>query len=345
MKILMVGLGSIGQRHVRNLRKLLGDEVEFIAYRVRGLQRTFSATMQVREGINLEEEYGIVRYSSLEEALAQKPEVAFITNVTAAHMQCAIACAKAGCHLLIEKPLSDSMEGVDELKCLMEEKGIKIFMGFQNRYHPGVSRIRTWLEEGKIGEVVSAETEFCERLTTMHRYEDYSTTYMARKDLGGGPVLNLMVHDLDLLEWMFGKPRQIRAAGGKYSDLKLTVEDHAVIMYKGEYEGKPVTVTARTDFLQYPPSHRLKIVGTGGRMELDFNRPCAVLYEGDEPEVYEEYTDFLRDDMFLREEKDFLECIGTDSEPAISLNDGIDTLSTALEAIKVIREGMGSEGF
>lgn len=99
MKILMIGLGSIGQRHLRNIKRVLGDEAEIIAYRVRGLQRTFSDTMQIRENVSLEEEFHITSFSTMEEALSEKPEVAFITNPTNLHIACATACAKAGCHL------------------------------------------------------------------------------------------------------------------------------------------------------------------------------------------------------------------------------------------------------
>ena len=86
MKILIIGLGSIGQRHLRNIKRVLGDEAQIIAYRVRGLQRTFSDTMQIRENVSLEEEFGITSYPTLEEALLQKPEIAFITNPTNLHI-------------------------------------------------------------------------------------------------------------------------------------------------------------------------------------------------------------------------------------------------------------------
>ena len=146
MKILMIGLGSIGQRHLRNIKRVLGDEAEIIAYRVRGLQRTFSDTMQIRENVSLEEEFHITSFSTLEEALAKKPEVAFITNPTNLHIACATACAKAGCHLFLEKPISDDMTGMDELKDAIRESNVKVFVGYQNRFHPGIRAVkeRNW---------------------------------------------------------------------------------------------------------------------------------------------------------------------------------------------------------
>ena len=142
MKILMIGLGSIGQRHLRNIKRVLGNEAEILAYRVRGLQRTFSDTMQIRENVSLEEEFGITSYGDLDEALQQKPDLAFITNPTNMHIPCAIKCAKAGCHLFLEKPLSDSLDGVEELLQIARETHLVAWVGYQNRYHLCVQRMK-----------------------------------------------------------------------------------------------------------------------------------------------------------------------------------------------------------
>lgn len=79
MKILMIGLGSVGQRHLRNIKRVYGDKFEIIAFRTRRLQETFSDNMQIRDGINLEAEYGLKVYSDLSLALQEKPDIAYIT--------------------------------------------------------------------------------------------------------------------------------------------------------------------------------------------------------------------------------------------------------------------------
>ncbi|HOO79040.1 MAG TPA: Gfo/Idh/MocA family oxidoreductase [Lachnospiraceae bacterium] len=336
MKILMVGLGSIGQRHVRNLRRLYGDNIEFIAYRVRRLQQTFSDAMKIRDGVSLEEEYHITCYTDYEEALDQNPDAVFITNITSKHMECALSAAKRGYDIFMEKPVSDSMEGVEELKKLAKENQCVIFMGFQNRYHICTRRLREILDSKVLGKIVSVDAAFCERLTTMHTYEDYSTTYMARKDMGGGPILNLQIHDIDILQWIFGMPEKLMAVGGKNSNLKIDVEDHAVISYQTIYEGANVTVTTRSDFLQFPPTHRIVVVGEKGRVELDYNKTSVLLYVGDEEPSLETYPDFQRNDMFCQEEKDFFASRENRQESAIPLQDGIDGLKIALAAKKSI---------
>ncbi len=331
MKILMIGLGSIGQRHVRNIRRIYGDTVEIIAYRVRKLGTTFSDAMKIREGVDLETEYNIRTFSELEEALAEKPDIAFITNITAKHMETALKCAAAGCNLFLEKPVSDSLEGTDELEHLVKKNNLKVFMGFQNRYHPCVEKLREYLEENLIGRVISVDASFCERLTTMHTYEDYSTTYMARKEMGGGPVLNLQSHDIDYLLWIFGEPvSEVNIVKGKHSSLNIDVEDHAVITYKSEYKGNPVTVVSRTDFLQYPPCHECKVVGEKGRIYFDFNKAEITLIVGDEEPKVTAFPDFVRNDMFIKELKLFMKAIEEDTETDIPLSSGIACLKTVL---------------
>ncbi len=335
--ILMIGLGSIGQRHVRNLKRLLGDQCEISAYRVRRLQQTFSDTMQIRDGVNLETEYQIKVYTDLKEALGLeqeqgKPDLVFITNITSKHMECALAAAEAGCHIFLEKPVSDSMDGVERLMRLQEEKKIRIFMGYQNRYHVCIKKLEEYLKKNILGQLVSVDAAFCERLTTMHTYEDYSTTYMARREMGGGPVLNLQIHDLDYLQWLFGMPESVYAAAGKHSSLKIDVEDHAVVSYVTNYRNNPLTVTSKTDFLQYPPVHTCRVVGEKGRIELDFNRAAVTLIlEDGKPEV-SEYPDFARNDMFVHELQDCLHCIQEDTPEKIPLSEGIKGLKIALAA-------------
>ena len=326
MKILITGLGSIGQRHVRNLRRLYGSEVEIIAFRSRGLKTTFSDDLKIREGVDPEAEYNITPYYKLEEALAQKPDVAFITNITSRHMETALACAKAGCHMLIEKPLSHDMEDVDKLERIVSKNRLKVFMGFQNRYHPSVQRMKESYESGELGNLVYGSSEFSERVITMHRYEDYRDTYMARKKMGGGPVLNLQMHDFDILQWILGKPEKVTAHMKMSSGLEIDVEESAdaVFTYKGG-----IPVYTHTDFIQYPPVHRFKLVGDHGRIEADLLTAKCVKYIGDEPaEVWEE-KDFIRNDMFIEELKDFFDCIKNDREPKIPLKAGIVSLEMA----------------
>ena len=332
MKILMIGLGSIGQRHLRNIRKVLGDSVEIIAYRVRRLQMTFSDTMQIRENINLEEEYSIKSYSDLEEALSEKPDMAFICNVTNAHIPCAIAAAKAGCHIFLEKPISDSMDGIEELEAIAKEKGIKIFVGFQNRYNPAIKLAKEYIEQGVIGQIVCVNSEVGERLVTMHTYEDYKTTYMARSDLGGGLILNQMIHEIDYLHFLLGDLDFVCANGSTgEKTLGIDVDDTCNIVLKAS----DIPVLIHGDFYQYPPSRCVKIVGRNGKMIADIiNNKLTLVVGNDCKEIG--FDGFTRNDMFITGLKAFINCVESGSDPEIGLSDGVKALNIALLAKKTI---------
>lgn len=129
MKVLFCGLGSIGQRHLRNLRAILGDSVEILAYRSQGRSPVLNPDMTVRRDADLESAYGIRTFGDLDDALGERPDAAFVTGPNSVHVPVALAAARAGCHLFIEKPLSHSMEGLDTLVETVDRQGLVAYVG------------------------------------------------------------------------------------------------------------------------------------------------------------------------------------------------------------------------
>lgn len=333
MKVLFVGLGSIGQRHLRNVKHVYGDAVEILAYRVRRLSQTFSDDMKIRDGVDLEKEFNIQVFPDYAEALSTKPDVVFITNITAKHIECAVEAAKAGCDIFMEKPLSDSIEGVQELVDIVKKNNCILYMGYQNRFHPCVQYAKKVLADGLLGKILSADNEFSERLTTMHTYEDYRQTYMARKDMGGGPILNLQIHSLDYLQWLLGTPVSVFSIIPQSSGLEIDVEASASSVYEFKTEnGDIIPVYTHTDFFQFPSVHIFKIVGEKGRLEADLNKAICRLYI--EGELLEEKTfeGFVRNDMFITELKELMVHVKLRTQPEPNLSQGIIGLKMALAA-------------
>jgi len=154
MNVLLVGLGSIGQRHVRNLRHLLGAQVEISAFRTRKLPRVLTDGFGIEPGSDVEEKYAIRVFDDLDEALAQRPTIAFICNPSSLHLPAATAAARAGCHLFIEKPLSHSWDGVERFVDIVERSNLVALVGYQMRFHPCLQRLRALLQEKRIGAVL-----------------------------------------------------------------------------------------------------------------------------------------------------------------------------------------------
>jgi predicted dehydrogenase len=335
----MVGLGSIGQRHLRNVRAILGPEVEIIAYRALRSAPVLTDKLQVESGSQLEEKYNVRSCSKLEEALALKPTAAFICNPSSLHIPVALAAAKTGCHLFLEKPLSHSLDGIAELIAVVEEKKLVAMVGYQMRFHPCLQSVKALLDSGRIGQPLSAYSEIGAYMPGWHTYEDYRTGYAARADLGGGAVLT-QIHEIDFLGWLFGPPVRVFALGGHLSGLEIDVEDVADSLLECRVGGRLVPVQLHQDYLQRPGVRRLRIVGENGVILSDLERLTVTLFdETGGAALHEEFSDFQRNQLFIDETAHFLDCVERNVPTSIPLADGASSLATALAIKQSIATG------
>jgi predicted dehydrogenase len=337
VKVLFCGLGSIGQRHLRNLKQLLGDDLQVHAYRVRG-QRIKLREGGVEEGADLERDYGVIVHRSLEQALACAPDAVFICNPNAQHVPVALACARAGVAIFMEKPLASDLLGVAELEALVREKGLLFQVGYNYRFHPGLLRLKALLQSGFFGRLLTARGEIGEHLPDWHRYEDYRQMYASRADQGGG-VIRSQIHEMDMICWFFGLPRSIVCHGGVLSGLDIDVEDTAssLMRYEGELGRFPILL--HQDFLQRPAVRAFKIVGDAAVAEIDLlaNRLRVYDAEGNLCES-DDFPGFGRNDMFLAQIRQFLDCLRGSGKPAVGLSEGLQSLRLALAALRSLQE-------
>lgn len=308
MKILLCGLGSIGQRHARLLKSLLGAAVELGAVRRLGRRLVINDDLSVIEGVDPAEHLGIRSFGDMKGGLAWKPDAVFVTNPISMHVETARAAIEAGCHVFIEKPLSHTDDGVDALFAAARGRELALVVGYQLRHHPALTLMRETIASGSIGRVCAADIEFGEYLPTMHAYEDYRDTHMARGDQGGGALLCLS-HEVDALCWLFGAPGSVFAVGGHLSRLELAgVEDVASMMFTGKVDGRPVPLRVHLDFLQRPPRRTYRILGEAGVVAFDYNRKQVVLTTPART-VTTDFTGWHRNQMFDSELAEFVACM------------------------------------
>lgn len=337
-KALFIGLGSAGQRHMRNLKRILGDEIQFLAYRVRRLDRVFNDNLKIVEGKNVTEEYNIQEFDDIDQALLGKPDYVFIANPNSMHMEYALKAAEAGCDIFMEKPVSVSLEGTQKLKGLIQEKGLIFYTGYQMRFHPCVMKMKEIVENGTLGGIINVQCEIGELLTKMHPYEDYREMTEAQKKKGGGVVL-CQIHELDYLSWIFGTPSQVYSVGGRYSNLEIDVEDSVSSILTYSREGKEVfPVCVHQDFLQNPPVRKCRITGTAGIFEMDLLKADYIIYREEGKIERKEFQDFNRNEMFLKELVCFLEMTDKRNQRSFTLEEGLESLKIAL----AIKESMHS---
>lgn len=338
MKVLLFGLGSIGQRHARILRQVLGDGVELGAFRQWGRKLVINDDLSVVEGVDPAEQWGARSFSRLEDAFAWGPAAAFITNPISMHVESARRAVDAGCHVFIEKPLSHTDDGVADLAEAAAARRLTLAVGYQLRHHPALALIRSRIEEGAIGRVCAVDIEFGEYLPTMHAYEDYRETHMARRDQGGGAILCLS-HEIDAMCWLFGTPHSVLSVGGHLSDLELSgVEDVATMLFTGGHGGRKVPMRVHLDFLQRPPRRRYKIVGDAGSIEFDYHQRELVLATPAGRDVTT-FASWHRNQMFETEVAEFMACVRGERDPVPFLDAALSTHRTCMAAVRSLASG------
>jgi len=310
---LVTGFGSIGRRVLRNLRAL--GVTDLTVY------RTGRGTLSTEDELD-----GVTVVDDLDAALSKRPTAVFVTNPTALHVPTALAAARAGSHLLLEKPVSHTLDGVDELRRVVTEQGLVCLVGYQYRFHPALREIRRWLDS--IGPVAHAQAHWGEYLPDWHPWEDYRSSYSAVPALGGGVTLTLC-HPLDYLRWLLGEVEWVSATLG-YGGLDIEAEDTADLQL-GFASGARGTV--HLDYLQRPPSHTLRIVGRDATITWDAADGVALRW-GAAPgaEAYAPPAGYERNDLFLDETRHFLACVSGTETPRCPLDDGIRVLELVLAA-------------
>ena len=322
MKFLIAGLGSIGRRHLRNLKALGVEDIIFL--------RSHRSTLPD------EELAGYLVETEIFAALAHQPQAVIISNPTALHLDIAIPVAKAGCHILLEKPISNSLDRIEELINAAQKSGSRILVGYQFRFHPGLLRVKQLLDEGAIGKPYSAHAHWGEYLPSWHPWEDYRHGYSARSDLGGGVILTLS-HPLDYFRWLLGDVEAIWAFADRLGTLELDVDDTAEI---GLRFTNGLLASLHLDYNQRPSVHNLEIIGTEGIVHWDNADGRVTLCPADGiQQIFPVPDGFERNTLFLDELRHFLQIIHGDADPLCSLDDGIVALKLCLAALNSAKQG------
>lgn len=317
IKFLVMGCGSIGKRHIGNLIALNAQRIS--AFDLREDRR--------RE---VEDQFGVETAPSLEEAWRYDPEVVLITVPTALHVRLAIQAASRGCHLFIEKPLSDRPDGVDELLQEVRNRSLVTLVGCNMRFHPGLLTIKGLLEKGAVGRVVAARVEVGQYLPDWHPWEDYRQGYSARRDLGGGVTLDA-IHELDYIRWMLGEVEQVVGFSGKLSHLEIETEDTAGILLRF---ASGTIGEVHLDYVQRAYSRTCQIIGDEGTVRWDYSTGEVRWYSAERKnwQVFSNPPDWEPNKMYLDEMRHFLQCLAGQDRPSLDVFEAARVLEIALAA-------------
>ena len=333
-RILICGLGSVGQRHTRQIKKLVDKEpFEIGALRIRNQKILITDELKGIRNKSPEVEYKLKTFLSIEEAMNWKPEAVFVTNPISMHIDTAIIAAKAGANIFIEKPLDCSIERLHILERLVNDKKLTCMIGYQLRYHPGYLKVKELIQNGDLGNITFADFHFGEWLPGMHPYEDYRTSHSSIREQGGG-VIFCLSHKVDLAYWMFGLPNSIYALGGKLSELDLNVEDSVDMLLNYRNDKYKFPLHIHLDFIQRVKNCFVHIVGDRGSVFFDYCKNEININLLNKKDKTIQYSNFIRNDMFYSEIKDFFDCIKNKKASPIPLDQASEVLKICLAAHK-----------
>jgi len=322
-RFLVIGCGSIGKRHLGNLLALKADVMAF--------------DIQEAPRREVKRKFDIEVVDRLEEAWERNPQVALIAVPTSLHVALALQAAKHGCHLFIEKPLSDKLEGVDQLLNSVRKRALTTLVGCNMRFHPGLVKVKRILEEGGVGRVVAARVEVGQYLPDWHPREDYRMGYSARLELGGGVILDA-IHEIDYIRWMLGEVESVACFAGKLSHIDIETEDTAAILLRF-LDGAIGEV--HMDYVQRAHSRTCHIIGDEGTILWDYNTGEVRWYSvaKQEWQTFPNPPGWETNQMYIDEMKHFIKCIAGDEKPLLDVFDATRVLEIALAAKESARKG------
>lgn len=311
----MAGAGSIGRRHLSNLKTL-------------GLTQLAACDPHPERLEYAAAEFQTKCYAELETGLKEfKPDAVLICTPPVHHVAQALQALRTGAHVFIEKPLSDRIEGVEELRNEVAKRGAVVQVGYNLRFHPSLQKLKQLVDESAVGKILWANVEAGSYLPDWRPWQDYRKSYTARREMGGGILLDGS-HEIDYVTWFFGAPQEVACMAGRVSELEVNVEDCATVLLRFP-DGTRADV--HLDFIQRSYSRHCTLVGPDGKLQWDLLKN-SVQIERAGSEIKTVKFDCQINEAYVAELAYFMECAQTGTRPKFTLDDAILTLNVVLAA-------------
>ena len=305
----IVGLGSIGRRHLRLISEIRPD-IKIIVVRS-------------GHGSACDEEKMAVKVTdSIGDAIKEGIQAAIISSPATLHLKQSLELAKNGIHLLIEKPISHTSDRVKELLKIVNENRITIMVGYVLRYDLGAIKFKNWLDNKIKGKILHARIECGSYLPDWRPDQDYRKTVSALSELGGGVLLELS-HEVDYLYWFFGKPKDVQAQIRNSGTLDINVEDQVDLLMTSE---QGYCISVQIDFNRRHVERKCKVLTTEGELIWDAVKQ-NVTWKGVNKEQSKYEYNNERNSIYRKQLEVFFDCIENDNDPIVTVKDGINVIS------------------
>jgi predicted dehydrogenase len=319
-RFLIVSLGSIGLRHLRNLR-ILRPQSQIAALRLlAGSEASLPAGCDIQ-------------LRTMTDVKAFAPSAAIIAGPASTHREIAFELISMGVPVMVEKPFANSLNGLTEIVQTARKNKVPLMVGYNLRFKPSLVEARRRILSGVFGNILSVRAEVGQYLPDWRPGSDYRKSVSAQQSLGGGVLLELS-HEIDYLYWFFGLPQRVSCRGGHLSGLDIDVEDTVELCL--EYDHPKRMVSIHLDFIQRNVSRSCKFIGTLGTLIWDGvdDRIDMFVAEPSPASSSDKFDTTDRNSMYLDELAHFLQCVETGSEPLI---DGVQAYEVMIivEAAKI----------
>lgn len=316
-RALVIGVGSIGERHLRCWQRTGRADMSFC---------------EVNDGLRetIAQRYDVTRhFADFDAALAEPPDVAVVCTPANLHVTMATRLVRAGVHVLCEKPLSTSLEGIDTLIRCVADKGVTAAVAYVFRCNPASEAVKAALESGRFGRPVELVVVGGQHFPYFR--PAYREIYFRDRAMGGGAIQDSLTHSINLGEWLVGPVDRLAADADHLVLEGVEVEDTVHLITR---QG-PVLGSYAHNLHQAPSENQFTIMCERGTVRINFDRQCWSWMERPGEEWHEEQVERVeRDDLFVKQANLFLDAVEGKGPVRCTLEEGLQTLRVNLATLE-----------
>jgi predicted dehydrogenase len=317
-KILIIGFGSIGKRHLRNVLSLGYNDVSVVS----------------RSKINEEEFPSVKFYQTIEVAFQNIFfDTAFICTPTSLHISNLLELLKYKVNnIYVEKPISNSYEKIEEVLSFASSYKNNIVVGYDLHFDLGLQKVKELFSQNIIGKIVSANAFVGQHLSQWRPHEDHRKGMSAKQETGGGVLLDL-IHEFDYLHWLSGDIDYVACDHINTNELQIETEESANVLLKFV---SGASAAIHLDYLQKKIIRNCIFTGTKGTIILDLVKRKVNWIDENETENEFDYSHTERNDRFISIAKSFLE--NESDKKLTNFDNGLKSLQIVLAAKRSFEE-------